>query len=271
MRFSLNKLVILFSIIIPLGISNSFAQKNEKAQEDYLEFSHPIFTESISPDTKIRFNYVNTKVDSAMYSHGFDLEMEYSPVPAFSLHLDIPYTILKPKGESALSHLEDVELALKFANFAFAKHKVLVGYGVNFGFPTGSDRKDIGSSHLFSIDPFFNGGIMWRRWEWTTYFTFNIPTHQLPQENIQTGLESRLTALYHLNPHWQLLAELGNTKQIGHFTASEKNYDIAEGIKYRPDPEKPWILALGVREPLGTNTEFKYQGMFSLFYHFKDE
>ena len=270
MRFSLNKLVILFSIIIPLTISNSFAQKNGKAKEDHFEFSHPIFTESISPDTKIRFNYVNTKVDSAMYSHGFDLEMEYSPVRAFSLHLDIPYTVLKPKGASALSHFEDVELALKFANFAFAKHKVLVGYGVSFGFPTGSDLKGIGSSHIFSIDPFFNGGVMWRKWEWTAYFTFDIPTHQQLQENLQTGLESRITALYHLDPHFQLLVEAGNSTEIGHRTATEKNYDIAEGFKYQPDPEKPWILALGVREPLGTNTEFKFQGMFSLFYHFED-
>ena len=270
MRYSLNKLVILFSIIMPLSISNSFAQKNEKAQEDHFEFSHPIFTESISPDTKIRFNYVNTKVDSAMYSHGFDLEMEYSPVRAFSLHLDIPYTVLKPKGASALSHFEDVELALKFANFAFAKHKVLVGYGVSFGFPTGSDLKGIGSSHIFSIDPFFNGGVMWRRWEWTAYFTFDIPTHQQLQENLQTGLESRITALYHLDPHLQLLVEAGNSTEIGHRTATEKNYDIAEGLKYQPNPEKPWILALGVREPLGTNTEFKFQGMFSLFYHFND-
>lgn len=270
MSYSFNKLVILFSIILPFSFSNSFAQENEKTHQDHLEFSHPIFTESISPDTKIRFNYVNTKVDNSLSSHSFDLEMEYAPVPAFSLHLDIPYTVLNPKTASTFSNLEDVELALKFANFAFAKHKVLVGYGVSFGFPTGSDLKGIGSGHIFSIDPFFNAGIMWRRWEWTTYFTFDIPTHQQPQENLQTGLESRVTALYHLDPHWQLLVEAGNSKEIGHRTATEKNYDIAEGIKFRPNPEKPWILALGVRQPLGENTEFNFQGMFSLFYHFED-
>lgn len=267
MRYSLKKLVILFSII-SFSISNSFAQKNEKAHEDHLEFSHPLFTESISPDTKIRFNYINTNVDDSLTSHGFNLEMEYSPVPAFSLHLDIPYTVLKPKGVTTLSHLEDIELAIKFANFAFAKHKVLVGYGVSFGFPTGSDFKRIGSSHIFSIDPFFNGGVMWKRWEWTAYFTFDIPTHQQPQEDLPTGLVSRLTALYHLDPHWQLLAEAGNSKEIGHAAATKGNYDIAEGIKYRPNPEKPWILALGVREPLGDNSEFQFQGMFSVFYHF---
>jgi len=252
------------------GISNSFAQQKVKKGEDHLEFSHPIFTESISPDTKIRFNYVKTKVEDSLSSHSFDLEMEYAPVPAFSIHLDVPYTVLRPKNSSSLSHLEDVELALKFANFAFAKHKVLLGYGISFGFPTGSDMKGIGSDHIFSIDPFLNGGIIWRKWEGTAYFTFDIPTHQLPEENLQTGLETRLTALYHLNPYWQLLVEAGNSKEIGHQMATEKNYDIAEAVKFRPDPGKPWILAFGVRQPLGDNTEFKFQGMFSLFYHFED-
>ncbi len=270
MKISLYKSVILFLLIIPFSISNSRAQKDEHTDKEHPEFSHPIFTESISPDTKIRFNYVNTKVDDSLSSHGFDLEMEYAPVRAFSIHLDVPYTVLKPKSLSGISHLEDIEVALKFANFAFAKHKVLIGYGVSFGFPTGSDMKGIGSDHVFSIDPFFNGGVMWRKWEFTTYFTFDIPTHQLPDENLQTGLESRLTALYHLNPKWQLLAEAGNSTEIGHRTAREKNFDIAEGIKFRPNPVKPWILALGVREPLGDNSEFKFQGMFSLFYHFED-
>jgi hypothetical protein len=269
MKYSL-KLVILCACIIPFGISNSSAQKKEKEDEDHLEFSHPIFTESISPDTKIRFNYINTKAEDSLSSHGFDLEMEYSPVPAFSLHLDIPYTVLKPKSASTLSHLEDIELALKFANFAFAKHKVLLGYGVSLGFPTGNDLKGIGSGHIFSIDPFLNGGVMWRRWEWTAYFTFDIPTNQRQGEDLQTGLESRLTALYHVDRRWELLVEAGNSTEIGHTTARQKNYDIAEGIKLRPNPEKPWFLALGVRQPLGDNTEFKFQGMFSLFYHFED-
>ena len=116
MIYSLYKLVILLSVIIPFSISNSFAQKKEKAHEDDFEFSHPIFTESISPDTKVRFNYVNTKVYDSMSSHGFDLEMEYAPVRSFSIHLDVPYTVLKPKSASSLTHLEDMELALKFAN-----------------------------------------------------------------------------------------------------------------------------------------------------------
>ena len=207
MKFSFYKFLLISFLIVPLTVSNSFAQKNDKKDDDHLEFSHPIFTESISPDTKIRFNYVNTKIDNSLSSHGFDLEAEYALVPAFSIHLDIPYTVLKPKNSSSISHLEDVELALKFANFAFAKHKVLIGYGINFGFPTGSDVKGIGSDHIFSVDPFFNGGVMWRKWEWTTYFTFDIPTHQLSHENLPSGLESRVTALYKVNPNWQLLVE----------------------------------------------------------------
>ena len=248
-------------------ISNN---NNKQNNQETLEFSHPLITESISPDTKIRFTFLDTKADSSMLSQTYDLELEYAPVPSFSLHLDIPYAVLNPSGEKAVSSLDNVELDLKFANFAFASHNVLLGYGISFGFPTGSQVKGIGSDHIWDINPFFNGGIRWKDWEWTAFFTFGIPSNQHNNENIQTGLESRLTALYHIGNKWQALLEAGNAIQISRFYKGEGNYDLTEGIKFKPDPDKPWIVALGAREPLGKNDELKLQGILSVFYHFKD-
>ncbi|MEO9146183.1 MAG: hypothetical protein ABI237_11570 [Ginsengibacter sp.] len=239
-------------------------------EKDQLEFSHPLITESISPDTKIRFTYLNTKIQSGITSQSYILELEYAPVPAFSLHLDVPYGTLQSHGASSFSNLDNIELTLKFANFAFANRNVLLGYGIGFGLPTGSDSKGIGSNHIIEVEPFLNGGYMWRKWEWTTYFTFSVPTNQNKGENMQTSLESRITALYHLNNYWQPLVEFGNERDISSPSGWNKNYDLLEGVKYLPFGHKPWILGTAVREGLGKNTDVHFQWLLTLFYHFKD-
>ena len=178
--------------------------------------------------------------------------------------------MLNPSQNLTVRNLDEIELALKFANFAFSNHNILLGYGISFGLPTGNQDKGIGSNHILNINPFFNGGIKWNRWEWTTYFTFDMPCNQNENENIQTTLETRLTALYNISPKWQALLEAGSTSPISRFYKGDSNYDLTEGVKFMPDPEKPWILAIGVRHPVLNNNEFKLQGIFSVFYHFKD-
>ncbi|HET7114985.1 MAG TPA: hypothetical protein VFI29_00750 [Hanamia sp.] len=251
------------------GTTKSETSANSK-EKDHLEFSHPLITESISPDTKIRFTYLNTKVQSGITSQQYVLELEYSPVPVFSLHLDVPYGTLKSQGASSFSNLDNIELTLKFANFAFANHNVLLGYGIGFGLPTGNDSKGIGSDHVIDVEPFLNAGYLWRKWEWTAYFTFSVPTHQHKGENMQSSLESRATALYHLNRYWQLLAEFGNERDISSPSGWNKNYDLLEGFKYLPFGHKPWILGAAVRQGLGKNSDLHFQWLLTLFYHFRD-
>jgi hypothetical protein len=239
-------------------------------EKDQLEFSHPLVTESISPDTKIRFTYLNTKINSLITSQTNVLELEYAPVPGFSIHLDVPYSTLKQRGTSSFSNLDNIELTFKFANFAFARHNVLLGYGIGFGLPTGNDNKGIGSNHILNIEPFLNGGYMWRKWEWTAYFTFSVPTYQRENESIQSSLQSRVTALYHLNNYWQLVSEFGNERDISRSSNQNSNYDLLEGFKYFPFGHVPWIIGAAVREPIGTNSDLNFQWLLTLFYHFKD-
>jgi len=272
-----SKLCVFMVLLYYISWFNVIAQEfviskslDDNKKQEHIEFSHPLVTESISPDTKIRTTFLYTKVNDNMSSQTYDLELEYAPVPSFSLHLDLPYTAVKSTGNHSLSNLDEIELTLKFANFAFESHKVVLGYGISFGLPTGDQTKGIGNDHIWDINPFFNYGIMWKRWEWTAYFIFNIPSNQNTNENIQTSLASRLTALYHINSRWEVLLEAGNASQIGHFIKDGNSYDLTEGIKFRPDPVKPWIIALGVRHPVIKNTEIKLQGIISIFYHFKD-
>ena len=270
----LSFLVILLFLISSLNIiaqeKGSSSVNETQYEKEHLEFSHPLITESISPDTKIRFTLLDTKADSNRLSQTYGLELEYSPFPIFSIHLGIPYTVLHQSQNNTVKNLDEIELALKFANFAFSNHNVLLGYGISFGLPTGNQDKGIGSNHILDISPFFNGGIKWKRWEWTAYFTFDIPCNQNENENIQSTLESRLTALYNISPKWQALLEAGSTSPISRFYKGDSNYDLTEGVKFMPVSDKPWILAIGVRHPVLNNNEFKLQGIFSVFYHFKD-
>jgi hypothetical protein len=237
----------------------------------HLEFTHPLITESISPDTKIRLTFFNNKLVQNAVSQIFDFEVEYSPVENFSIHLDLPYTFLHPEVSSMVTNLDETELTLKFSDLAFADRKVLLGYGISFGLPTGNQLKGIGSSHIWDICPFISAGKKWQKWEWTTYFMFTIPSNQYLNENLQSILEFRMTAIYHFNNRWGGLMEAGNEQPLSHFSSKENNNDLTEGIIYRPDPEKPWIISVGVRHPLFRNDEIKFQGVASLFYHFKDQ
>lgn len=278
MKKLITKLLVLICILSEVCFISQAQQIIDSTQhvkisstnkKEQLEFSHPLITESISPDNKIRFTYFNTKVNDSLSSQTCDLELEYAPVPFFSLHLDVPYQVLKP-GTSTESNLDNIEFTLKFANFALAEHSILFGYGIGLGFPTGNDIKGIGSNHILNVEPFLNGGYKWRRWEWIAYFTLNVPTHQRMDEMMQSGLDSRITALYHLNSYFQLLGEFGNERYVSHQSGWNKNYELLEGIKYLPFGHKPWILALGVNEPIAQNEVLKFQWLFSLFYHFRD-
>jgi hypothetical protein len=273
MKFKLFIFCILFLHLNCLKIiaqdNNSIGRKDSSRQEQ-MEFSHPLITESISPDTKIRLTFLNTKGTDNKIAQTYDLELEYSPVPVFSIHLDVPYEVIHPSENLLISNFNEIEVDLKFANFAFASHNVLMGYGISFGLPTGNQAKGIGNNHVWDINPFFNGGIKWKNWEWTAFFILGIPFNKSSTDNKQTALECRLTALYHFNNQWEGLIEAGNATQLSRFYKGDNSYDLTEGIKFKPKADKPWILGLGIRHPVFKNDEIKLQGIITVFYHFKD-
>lgn len=270
------KTSVLLIMILLISCLRSIAQEHNSSNgkeihgQEHLEFSHPLVTESISPDTKIRLTFLDTKGQDNKLSQTYDLELEYAPVPVFSIHLDVPYEVLHPSENQTLSNLSEIEVDLKFANFAFESHNVLLGYGISFGLPTGNQTKGIGNDHIWDVNPFFNAGVKAKNWEWTAFVILGIPLNQSSDEKKQTALECRLTALYHITLRWEGLIEAGNATQLSRFYSGDNSFDLTEGIKFRPNPDKPWILGLGVRHPVFKNDEIKLQGILSVFYHFKD-
>lgn len=94
-----------------------------------LHFTHPLIAESVSPDTKIRLDHQFLEFPDGDQENSAVLEAEYAVTRSFSIEAGIPFSYTA--GEPG-----NLEALLKFANFAFEEAGLLLGYGVEFAFPT---------------------------------------------------------------------------------------------------------------------------------------
>lgn len=80
-----------------LSVSSvAIAQDLDDHDHDHegLHFSHPIVSESPSPDTKMRVDYGFTDItenDEELSQNGARLEAEYALHPSFSIEFEVPY------------------------------------------------------------------------------------------------------------------------------------------------------------------------------------
>lgn len=94
-----------------------------------LHFAHPLIAESVSPDTKVRIDHRFFEFPDGDNENSGVLEAEYAVTRSFSVEAGIPYSYTATEAGNA-------EILLKFANYAFEEAGVLLGYGIEFGFPT---------------------------------------------------------------------------------------------------------------------------------------
>ena len=102
--------------------------------QEGLHFSHPLITESVSPDTKIRIDYTFVNLADDATKNAFLFEGEYAFHRSFSIEAGVPFETLDPGVGSSMSNFGNAELAFKFANFAFEDRGLLLGYGIELGF-----------------------------------------------------------------------------------------------------------------------------------------
>jgi hypothetical protein len=233
---------------------------------DRLHFSHPMFTESVSPDTKIRTDFLQTWATDENESE-FGVEAEYSPHPAFSVVTEIPYAVVSAEGEPSTSRLGSVEIGVKFANFAFEEQGVLLGYGLAVGLPTGEDSVGIGSNHIWEFSPFLNLGFKRGAIELVGYTVFGIPTNQNEGEEVETELKYDVSALYHVSRRLQGLVELNGETVLSGEEAGAGVVSISPSVKVAPLATPALLVGLGGSFPLGDD-ERDARLRVSVFYHF---
>lgn len=236
---------------------------------DGLHFSHPLVTESVSPDTKLRFDYDFGDLEGDATENGIGLEGEYAFHRSFSIEIGVPYVFANPEAGSADLRLGNIEVGLKFANYAFEDAGLLLGYGMEFGLPTGDDDTGIGSDNIIELEPFLNLGLKTGKWEWIGFAKFGIPTNQDPGQEIETEFGLNLSSLYHVTDRVQALLELdGEAVLSGEEAGEESEYFLTPGFKVTPFSHQQFRAGAGLRFPLSKDTELQFMTLVSLFYHF---
>ena len=258
--------VVLGALYVPV----SAAGQEEHADDGHLHglhFSHPLFSESITPDTKVRFDF-GREWEAEGTGSELELEAEYAFHPAFSIEFGAPYHFHNPDVGANETGLGNMEIALKFANFAFEDKGLLLGYGLEVGMPTGSDVTGIGSGHIWELEPFLGIGLVTGNFELVNRTRFGIPINQEPGEEVETELNYDFSALYHFSPRFQGLLELNGGIGLSGDEAGEGIVSLSPGIKVAPFASQALFVGLGASFPLGEE-ELDARLKLAFFYHFE--
>ncbi len=236
--------------------------------EATLHFSHPIVVESPSPDTKLRLDYAFEGGDLED-SHFGRLEGEYAFAPWISIEVDLPWRSVRAPGGPRRAHLDSAEIALKLVGYADPESGLLLGGGIEFGLPTGSDAKGIGSSREVEIEPFLDIGYKHGALEVVGFLRLGLPVNVPPDERnaVDAELAYEGALLYHLTPRLAALVEFTGSRVIDG-EEKENSFLLAPGIKYRPFRTQALAIGASLRVPLDRGRAFDIGPMLSVFYHF---
>ena len=200
--------------------------------------------------------------------HTLRFEAEYAFAPWLSLEVDAPYTFLIPDKGEASDNPDNVEIGLKYANFTFAKHGLLLGGGIEFGLPTGKAEKDIGSDHVLEVKPFVDLGYQRGRWEVVGLTSFGLPFNENDEDEADLELGWNLSVLYHLTPQLMTLLEFDGEHVFGGEADGVNVVNVTPGFKVQPLDDPNLQVGVGVSLPLTDDKEFHARPALSVFYHF---
>jgi hypothetical protein len=219
-------------------------------EEEGLHFSHPLITESITPDTKVRVNFL----DAAPGGGEVEAGGEYAFRRTISIEVELPYDL----EESAAGNLD---VSLKLANYAFEESSVLIGYGAGFGLPTATGVTD----NSLELSPFVDAGLQRGGWEFIGWA--QLGTRAAGTGGVGPELALYASALYHVSPRVQTILEYdGHTTPWSRYSTTGVR-ELTPGIKLRPFPDPHILLGAGLSLPFG-NAPYDRRLIISGFYHF---
>ena len=272
----------LRSLVVPatyallmLGPSTVFAQHDHDHGEDDedghhhapVHFSHPLFTESPSPDTKLRFDYLRAPLAHDLSENTFRVEGEYAFSQNMSIEANIPFSSVSSNGVRT-SAIGSGEIALKLASFIAAERGILLGGGIGFGVPTGNDGKGIGSDHLVEVEPYVDLGYMHEKMEFVTFASYRFTTRRNSGEEEEKSFGAAASLLYHLDPRFESLVEVETRRLINAEGSDDQIVNAAVGVKYHVNRIRALVVGIGGRIPVTTRREFQSEIIVSALYHF---
>lgn len=273
--------IVIFVILLSLS-NKSLSDHPQTGNDKGLHFSHPLISESPSPDTKIRLDYFFLDVDgevedeeigeegegpSRFKESTIRLELEYAFTRNISIEADIPYTFLNVEDGNNENNFNNIELGVKLATFILEEFGILLGGGLEFGLPTGNDRKGIGSDNIIEIEPFVDFGYKLQSFELVGFLSLGFPVNQKGDQDEGDEMGYNLSMLYHLGDVVEVLLEFDGETVLNGEEDGEFVLNIDPGIKVAPFKNKDLQLGFGVGFPLTDDEEFKYRLVGSIFYH----
>lgn len=261
---------ILIAALFLMPLTGMKAQEHEVDHDhDHLHFSHPLVTESPSPDTKLRLDYIGTRTNdpTGVGDNTFRIEGEYSFNQSVSLAIVTPFISRTAPPAERASGLGNVELSLKAASLAFGERGLLLGGGLSAALPTGSDTKGIGSAHLVELEPFLDAGFKRDALELVGFALLSSTVHRRVGEEAERNLTFDFSALYRLQSRLEGLIEVTTARAlVGAESGSQQTF-IAPGFKVYPFTNRK--LMFGASAELGTGAVRDTRALLvSGFYHF---
>jgi hypothetical protein len=264
-------LVVTFAIcaVVPFKVVAQ-AEEHDHQHDNHerpLHFAHPIFTESPSPDTKVRLDYLFRQVTADAREHSMRLEAEYSFNPSVSIEANLPVTSRSESGTTANS-VGSGEIALKLASFRQAQRGLLFGGGLALGVPTGNDRKAIGSGHVFELEPYLDAGYKRGEAELVTFLSYTTTVNRRADEQREEEIGLAVSGLYHLAERVESLVELQTTRVTGGEESGHQTAAVGLGLKYHVGRTHHLVLGLGGRVPITHDRESEHEILLSALWHF---
>ena len=245
----------LFTLVIALLLSTPVAvraqQHDDDHDHDHLHFSHPLITESPTPDTKIRVDYLYSQFDEtpAIRETTIRVEGEYAFSDAFSLAITAPFTFITAPSAARAHGMGNLELSLKAASIHFGEEGILLGGGLSAGIPTGSDSKGIGSSHIIELEPFIDAGYKKEGFELVGFGRVSSTFNRQAEDEAERNLGFDFSALYVVHPRLEALLEFTTERPLVGLQKSFSSF-IAPGLKIYPFNNRR--LMFGASFALGT-------------------
>ena len=265
--------LLLVAAFFLLPYATTHAQEHEEGDHDHdhdhLHFSHPMVTESPSPDTKLRLDFLAARTSGSLGLHEntFRLEGEYAFNHSVSLAIVTPFISRTAPATERASGLGNIELSLKAASLAFGERGLLLGGGLSVALPTGSDAKGIGSGHVVELEPFLDAGYKRDEFELVGFALLSSTFRRQAGDEAERNLTFDFSALYRLQSRLEGLIELTTARAlVGAESGSQQTF-IAPGFKVYPFTNRK--LMFGASVELGTGAVRDTRGLLvSGFYHF---
>ncbi|HEY3113269.1 MAG TPA: hypothetical protein VGJ62_06250 [Gemmatimonadaceae bacterium] len=261
-------LVLLVALWIPCAVLRG-QEHDDDHEHAHLHFSHPLVTESPSPDTKIRLDYIAARTSDAtgVHENTVHLEGEYSFTHSVSLAIVTPFIWRTAPPLKRASGLGNIEVSLKAASLAFGEHGFLFGGGLSAGLPTGSDAKGFGSDHLVELEPFLDAGYKRNALELVGLTTLSSTFRRRAGEEAERNVTFDFSALYKIQSRLEGLLEVSTAHGlVGPESGSQQTF-IAPGLKVYPFANREFMF--GASLELGTGAVRDTDALLlSAFYHF---